>query len=210
MVKPSFAPVAALMLALMATPLTAQETFTALPQQIFDVDQPGPRGDIATWLVDTPPKATAIRAKATIISLDPHRLFAPAFSVVLQSGDEVLRLRLINEDRKSTRLPAYLRRESAEAPDKAELTGGRKRAARREVRMQSVVEVGEPFDLGLSWTPEGKVDVMVKTARKEEHILVQMKGPPEKIRVISSSGYWKIVPFEFGYLGDTPVEGAVE
>jgi len=208
MVKPGFAIALAFCAGLLSTPLAAEETFTRIPFELYEVDQPGPRGDIAIWIVEPPASTNAIRAKANIISLDPHRLFAPAFSVVLQSGDEVLRLRFINEDRKSTKLPAYLRRESAEAPDTALLTGGRKKQAKREVRMQTVVEVGEPFDLGLSWTPEGKVDVMIKTDRKEEHILVQMQGPPTKVRVISSSGYWKLSPWEFGSLGPAPAEPA--
>lgn len=177
----------------------SSETFTPLPDQTYDVDQPGPRGDIAIWLVEPPASFNAVRACANIVSLDPHRLFAPAFSVVLVAGDEVLRLRFINEDRRSTVLPAYLRRESIKAPDTA-LTTGSRRKVKREVRMRSTVEVGKPFDLGLSWTPEGKVDVMVKTGGREEHISVTMKTAPTRVRVIASSGYWKLLPFEFGIM----------
>jgi len=177
----------------------SSETFTPLPDQTYDVDQPGPRGDIAIWLVEPPASFNAVRACANIVSLDPHRLFAPAFSVVLVAGDEVLRLRFINEDRGSTMLPAYLRRERVEAPDTA-LTAGSRRKVKREVRMRSTVEVGKPFDLGLSWTPEGKVDVMVKTGGREEHISVTMKTAPTRVRVIASSGYWKLLPFEFGIM----------
>jgi hypothetical protein len=64
-------------------------------------------------------------------------------------------------------------------------------------------EVGKPFDLGLSWTPEGKVDVMVKTGGREEHIYVTMKTAPTRVRVIASSGYWKLLPFEFGIMDTT-------
>jgi len=66
--------------------------------------------------------------------------------------------------------------------------------------MQSALRVGEPFDLAIEWTPEGKVDVMVHSGRREEHILVTLKTAPTRIRVIASSGYWRLNPFEFGVL----------
>ncbi len=183
--------------ALLGGSAALSETFTVLPDQTFDVDQPGPRGDIAIWLVEPPARFNSIRACARIISLDPHRLFAPGFSVVVVAGDEVLRLRFINDDRRNELLPVYIRRESVEAPDTAETSGSRKRI-KREVRMGPVVRVGQAFDLGMSWTPEGKVDVMVKVDGRENHVSVALKTAPTKVRVIASSGYWRLTPFEFG------------
>lgn len=183
--------------ALLCGPAASSETFNALPEQTFDVIQPGPRGDIAIWRVEPPARFNSIRACARIISLDPHRLFAPGFSVVVVAGDEVLRLRFINDDRKNELLPVYIRRESVEAPDTAETSGSRRRI-RREVRMGPVIRVGQPFDLGLSWTPDGKVDVMVRVDGRENHVSVALKTAPTKVRVIASSGYWRLAPFEFG------------
>jgi hypothetical protein len=175
----------------------APETFTVLPEQTFDVIQPGPRGDIAIWRVEPPAAFNSIRACARIVRLDPHRLFAPGFSVVVVAGEEVLRLRFINDDRRNDLLPAYIRRESVEAPDTAETSGSRKRI-KREVRMGPVLRVGQPFDLGMSWTPDGKVDVMVRVDGRENHVSVALKTAPTKVRVIASSGYWRLTPFEFG------------
>jgi len=117
----------------------------------------------------------------------------------------VLRLRFINEDRKSILLPAYLRRERADDPETAVLTGSRrgKSPSQREVRMGSTIRVGEPFDMGMTWAEDGKVDVMVRAQGREEHILVPMKAQPTRIRVISSSGYWRLSPFFFGTM-DAP------
>lgn len=183
--------------ALLCGSAASSETFTVLRDQTFDVDQPGPRGDIAIWLVEPPTSFNSIRACARIINLDPHRLFAPGFSVVVVAGDEVLRLRFINDNRSNDLLPVYIRRESVEAPDTAETSGSRKRI-KREVRMGPIVRVGQPFDLGMSWTPDGKVDVMVKVDGRENHVSVTLKTAPTKVRVIASSGYWRLTPFEFG------------
>lgn len=173
------------------------ETFNVLPEQTFDVIQPGPRGDIAIWRVEPPASFNSIRACARVVSLDPHRLFAPGFSVVVIAGDEVLRLRFVNDDRRNALLPVYIRRESVEAPDTAETSGSRKRI-KREVRMGPVVRVDQPFDLGLSWTPDGRVDVMVRVDGRENHVSVAMKTAPTRVRVIASSGFWRLSPFEFG------------
>ena len=189
---------AAAAVALLSGAAFAAETFTPAERQLFDVDQPGPRGDIASWSYQPPPGVNAIRTCAQVMSLDGHRLFAPAFSIVLIAGDEVLRLRLINEDRRSILLPAYLRRERADDPEQAVLTGSRRKPSKREVKMQSIIQVGQPFDLGLTWAEEGKVDVMIRTGGREEHILVPMLNRPDKIRVISSSGYWRLAPFYLG------------
>lgn len=184
---------------LLATPLAAADVFVAKDHHVFDVNQPGPVGDIGIWVEPVPSTVSAVRGKALIHSLDPHRVYAPAFSVVLISGDEVLRLRLINEDRKSNALLAYLRRERLEeSSDLAMTMRSRKKLAKREVRMQSVVRQGEPFDIGASWTPDGAIDLMIKAGRKEEHITVKMAGPPTEMRVIASSGHWTILPFEMG------------
>lgn len=187
---------------LASTPASAG--FKPYPHQLYDVDQPGPRGSIAAWSYEPPARVRAIRTCAMVVSLDGHRLFAPAFSVVLVAGDEVLRLRFINEDRKSTVLPAYLRRERADDPETAVLTGSRrgKTPSKREVRMGSAIKVGEPFDMGLTWAEDGKVDVMVRTNGREEHILVPMRSQPTRIRVISSSGYWRLSPFIFGTMDE--------
>jgi len=186
---------------------SASAGFKPYPRQVYDVDQPGPRGDVASWSFEPPADVSALHTCAMVVSLDGHRLFAPAFSVVLIAGDEVLRLRFINEDRKSAVLPAYLRRERAEDPEKPVLTGSRKKGpSKREVRLQSQVKVGEPFDLGLTWRPDGKVDVMVRSGGREEHVLVPMLSEPTKIRVISSSGYWRLSPFFFGTVDGAPAE----
>lgn len=193
--------------ALLVGTAAAAETFTVLTDQTYDVDQPGPRGDIAIWLVEPPASFNSVRACARIVELDPHRLFAPGFSVVLVAGDEVLRLRFINDDRKTTHLPVYIRRESVEAPDKAETSTSRKKV-KREVRMGPIVELGQPFDLGLSWTPDGRVDLMVKVDGRENHVSVSLKTAPTKVRVIASSGTWRLTPFEFG--NTTPDDPAVD
>lgn len=190
----------ALAVALMAAPGSHAETFTALPDQTFDVNQPGPRGDIAIWLVEPPIAYNSIRACARVVELDPHRLFSPAFAVVLIAGDEVLKLKFVNDDRRTTTLPVYIRRDSVEAPETATLSGSRRKPVKKEVRMGPVVEVGQTFDLGLSWTPEGVVDVMVKVAGRENHVSVRLKTAPTKIRVVASSGTWRLTPFEFGNL----------
>ncbi|HYE43382.1 MAG TPA: hypothetical protein VEA15_08310 [Caulobacteraceae bacterium] len=184
---------------LLTAPLASAATFEPKPHHVFDVNQPGPIGDIAIWVEPVPSSVSAVRGKAVIQSLDPHRLYAPAFSIVFISGDEVLRLRLINEDRKSNALLAYLRRERLEdSSDLAMTMRSRKKLAKREVRMQSVVRQGEPFDIGASWTPDGAIDLMIKAGRKEEHVTVKMAGPPTEMRVIASSGHWTILPFEMG------------
>jgi hypothetical protein len=117
--------------------------------------------------------------------------------VVLIAGDEVLRVRFVNDDRKTNLLPVYIRRDSVEAPETA-VTSGSRRKVKKEVRMGPVVEVGQPFDIGLTWTPEGVVDVMVKTGGRENHVTVRLKTAPEGIRVVASSGFWRLTPFEFG------------
>jgi len=184
---------------LSSAPASVAAAFKPYPHQLYDVDQPGPRGDIASWSFRPPPAVSAIHTCAMVVSLDGHRLFAPAFSVVLLADDEVLRLRFINEDRTSKILPAYLRREREDDPEQAVLTGSRKRNPnQREVRMRTAIEVGKPFDLGMTWMPDGKVDVMLKSGGREEHIVVPMLSEPNRIRVVSSSGYWRLSPFHFG------------
>jgi hypothetical protein len=177
----------------------AAETFTVLPEQTYDVIQPGPRGDIALWIAHPPGEYNSIRACARVITLDPHRLFSPLFSVVLIAGDEVLRLRIVNDDRNTTRLPVYIRRDSVEAPETA-VTSGSRRKVKKEVRMGPVIDLGVPFDIGLTWTPEGKVDVMIRYQGHENHVTVALKTRPTGIRVVASSGYWRVSPFEFGNL----------
>ncbi|MBX7248323.1 MAG: hypothetical protein K1X35_04650 [Caulobacteraceae bacterium] len=185
--------------ALLLASATAAETFTVLPDQTFDVRQPGPRGDIAIWVADPPPQPgfNAIRACARVSAFDEHRLFSPLFSVILIAGDEVLRLRFVNDDRSTTLLPVYIRRDSVESPDTA-VTSGSRRKVKKEVRMGPVVELGQPFDLGLSWTPDGVVDVMVKTGGRENHVSVRLKTAPTGVRVVASTGTWRLTPFEFG------------
>lgn len=186
-------------LALLYASAAAAETFTVLPEETFDVRQPGPRGDIAIWVADPPPDPgfNAIRACARVVSFDEHRLFSPLFSVILMAGDEVLRLRFVNDDRNTTLLPVYIRRDSIESPDTA-VTAGSRRKVKKEVRMGPVVELGQPFDIGLTWTPEGVVDVMVKAGGHENHVLVRLKQAPTGVRVIASTGTWRLTPFEFG------------
>lgn len=184
---------------LLSAPIATAETFTPKAHHVFDVNQPGPVGDIAIWVKPIPSDVSAVHGKAHILSLDPHRMYAPAFSVVLISGDEVLRLRLINENRRSNDLLAYLRRERLEeSSDQAMTMRSRGKLAKREIRMQSVVSQGQPFDIAASWTPDGAVDFMIKSGRREEHINVKLAAPPTELRVIASSGHWTILPFEMG------------